>query len=303
MLADFHRRIAKELTSLRPDATALSGPHQHARNARARSAICARACRRAGRLREALASVGIRPELYYNDPQIVLLRPQQIQPPGPLAAQAVDIETNRSAEWDRLIAEGPSPGSLQYHEPQRLRLASFDAKSPLGKDKTYTLLVSQFSPSQELNRQRFVHSLATLDSQSMFDGGWLLPLGQEDSLSNLVAAYRRLPAGKFDTLPNCPQPLTIRTARTAAGTIAYFVNDSAWDVHVQVQTNAPAGVAPQELARQACEQSARPELERRSRSVRSGRLPIQLAQRAIDRSAGRHGPAARTDARGGQSTI
>ena len=106
--------------------------------------------------------------------------------------------------------------------------------------------MSQFSPSQELNRQRFVHSLATLDSQAMFDGGWLLPLGQEDSLSDLVAAFRRLPAGKFDTLSNCPQPLTVRTAQTAGGTVAYLVNDSAWDVRVQMQTSA--GVPPQELA-------------------------------------------------------
>jgi len=247
MLADFHRRISKELSSLGPNAKLYLAPTNMLEmpdlERDLRPSLPSR-----GQVAEVLASVGINPELYYNDPQIVLLRPQQIQPPGPLVTQAVDIETNRSAEWDRLISTGPSSGSLQYHEPERLRLASFDAKSPLGKEKTYTLLLTQFSPSEELNRQRFAHSLATLDSQSMFDGGWLLPMGQEDSLHDLIAAYRRLPAGKCETVPNCPQPLTIRTAQTAAGTIAYFVNDSIWDIHVQLQINAPAGVAPQELA-------------------------------------------------------
>ncbi len=249
MLADFHRRISRELSSLRPDAKLYLAPTNMLDmpdlERDLRPSLPSR-----GQVGEVMASVGIRPKLYYNDPQIVLLRPQQIQPPGPLVAQAVDIEANRSAEWDRLIAEGPSPGALQYHEPERLRLASFDAKSPLGKDKTYTLLLTQYSPSEDLNRQRFAHSLAMLDSQSIFDGGWLLPLGQEDSLSSLFAAYRRLPAGKCDTVANCPQPLTIRTARNATGTIAYFVNDSIWDIHVQVQVNAPAGAAPQELAGQ-----------------------------------------------------
>jgi hypothetical protein len=245
VLADFHHRIAKELTSVRPDARLYLSPtdmlDQPELQRDLRPGLPSR-----GQIADVMASVGIRPQLYYNDPQIVLLRSQQVKPPGLLTAQAVDIETNRSAEWDRLTSESPSPSSLQYHEPQRLRLASFDAKSTLGKEKTYTFLVSQFLPSQELNRQRFVHSLATLDSQAVFDGGWLLPLGQEESLIDLVASFRRLPAGKFNTLANCPQPLTVRTAQTAGGTIAYLVNDSAWEVRVQMQTSAD--VAPQELA-------------------------------------------------------
>ena len=39
-----------------------------------------------------------------------------------------------------------------------------------------------------------MHSLATLDSQELFDGGWLLPMGQEAAMTDLVAVYRQLPA-------------------------------------------------------------------------------------------------------------
>ena len=113
--------------------------------------------------------------------------PQHLRPRSrPLAARAADLETNLAPEMDRLVANGRQTGSLFYHEPQKARLASFDAKSPFGAANTYTWLVSQMSPSGDRNRRRFVHSLATLDSQEMFDGGWMLPLGQEDALAEVV---------------------------------------------------------------------------------------------------------------------
>jgi len=51
--------------------------------------------------------------------------------------------------------------------------------------------------------------LATLDAQSMFDGGWLLPLGQESDLSEMVAAYRQLPPITFTMLADSTQPVTV----------------------------------------------------------------------------------------------
>src|SRR6185503_12014452 len=100
-------------------------------------------------------------------------------------------------------------GSLFYHEPQKARLASFDAKSPFGAANTYTWLVSQMSPAGDRNRRRFIHSLATLDSQAMFDGGWLLSLGQEESLKEVLSVYRQLPMAHFETVSAEFQP-TIR---------------------------------------------------------------------------------------------
>ena len=34
----------------------------------------------------------------------------------------------------------------------------------------------------------------------MVDGGWVLPMGEEDSVRDLVAAYRALPAIRFQTV-------------------------------------------------------------------------------------------------------
>ena len=56
-------------------------------------------------------------------------------------------------------------------------------------------------PAGALNRQRFVHAIATLDADALIDGGWLLPLGAEESLAELVAAYRELPSALVRSHP------------------------------------------------------------------------------------------------------
>ncbi|HEV3417108.1 MAG TPA: family 10 glycosylhydrolase, partial [Pirellulales bacterium] len=249
VLADFYRRVQRELAAVRPDARLYLAP-TNMLNSRELERDLRPGLPSHGRIDEALLAVGIRPESYRNEKGIVLLRQQRISPPGSLATQAIDIETNRSSDWDAAIHVQRSSGSLFYHEPQRLRLASFDAKSPFGKDKTYTLLVSQLSPSQDDNRRRFVHSLAALDSDAMFDGGWLLPLGQEPALKDLIAAYRRLPAERFETVADSIEPITVRSLHSGGRTYAYVVNDSPWPVRVTVQVEGPPGTRPEELGGQ-----------------------------------------------------
>jgi hypothetical protein len=94
------------------------------------------------------------------------------------------------------------------------------------------------SPGGDRNRRRFVHSLATLDSQAIFDGGWLLPLGQEDSLKDILGVYRQLPAGRFETVARDFQP-TIRSLVRDQQTFIYAVNDSPWEVTVSMNLTLP----------------------------------------------------------------
>jgi Glycosyl hydrolase-like 10 len=248
-LADFYRRVQRELAAIKPEARLYLAPTNPLKlpelERELRPGLPSR-----GRIDEALLAVGIRPDAYRNEKGIVLLRGQRFSLAEPLAAQAIDIETSRSSDWDAAIHAQQSPGTLFFHEPQRLRLASFDAKSPFGKDKTYTWLISQVSPSQQDNRRRFVHSLASLDSEVMFDGGWLLPLGQEPALVDLVAAYRQLPARRFETVADSIEPLTVRALHAEGRTYAYLVNDSPWPIRAGLQVDGPAGVRPEELGGQ-----------------------------------------------------
>ncbi|HTU25221.1 MAG TPA: family 10 glycosylhydrolase [Pirellulales bacterium] len=188
---------------------------------------------------EALAELGLLPDSLRDDP-IVLMRPQRIEPLESLAAQAVDLEMSLDPDIDRLCS-GEAAAALFFHEPKKLRLASFDAKNPFGPGNSYTWLASHFSPSAVHNRERFVHSLAVLDPLSMFDGGWMLPLGQEESITDLVSVYRELPGARFETLAGELQPVVVRTLVKDGQTFVYIVNDSPWTVTLKLRVDSPAG--------------------------------------------------------------
>jgi hypothetical protein len=184
---------------------------------------------------EALLRVGIDMRAYSAAERIVLLRPERIAPRWSLAREAVDLEIRQMLHVEQKhdmklpFAGLPIPGSLFFHEPQEVRIASFDKKSPF--QPTYTWLATHPVPSAWQNRRRFVHGLATLDSQVMFDGGWQLPLGQEEALRGVVAAYRKLPAIRFQRLldrhgSDLAQPLSIRYATHEGATYVYVVNDA-----------------------------------------------------------------------------
>jgi hypothetical protein len=198
---------------------------------------------------EALLRAGIDTQLYKDNEGLVLLRPERITPGGRLSAQALDLEAGQMPDADACFRGASTPGSLFVHRPQQVRVESFDELSPF--QPSYTWLVAQPVPSGWQNRQRFVRSLAALDSQAMFDGGWLLPLGQEEAIRHLVAAYRSLPAIRFqradDGGAGATQPVTFRYATHAGRTYAYVVNDSPLGITAWVRLSAAAGCQLEEL--------------------------------------------------------
>ena len=97
-----------------------------------------------------------------------------------------------------------------------------------------------------------MHSLASLDSQVIFDGGWLLPMGQEETTRDLAAAYRALPAARFQTVGNRPaneavQPLTFRTVTHGNQTYLYGVNDAPFPTTARLHVEAGPSCHIEEL--------------------------------------------------------
>lgn len=243
----FHRRLQAEIAAGRPDLKLyLAGAHMLDRpelSRRLRPVLP-----RASSCEEVLTELGIDPAHYRGLEQIVLLRPHRIAPLSSLPEQAVNLELNHDVKLDRLFGAEGAAASLFFHEPREARLASFDAASPFRR--TYTWLVAQPVPAGRQNRQRFIHALAALDARAMFDGGWLLPLGQEAELGDLVAAYRGLPDERFETLsgpvdsdtmqPGTTQPVTIRTLSRQGRTYVYLVNDSPWKAAVTLSIRTSA---------------------------------------------------------------
>ncbi|HVA47453.1 MAG TPA: family 10 glycosylhydrolase [Pirellulales bacterium] len=187
---------------------------------------------------EALLSVGIDPQGQAKRDDVVIMRPQWVAPLQSLAAQAVNLELNFDQQLDRLFAEQPVTAALFYHEPRESRLKSFDAKNPFKGVPSRHL--AQVVPSAQHTRRRFVHAVATLDARAMFDGGRLLPLGQEHELGPLVAAYRGLPNLPFATVEGHCQPVTVRSLSHDGRTYVYFANDSPWKVDVSLTVEKAA---------------------------------------------------------------
>lgn len=243
-LARFYDRIQRRLGAARPEARLyLAGA-----DALERPELLARlhpTLPRSTSPEDILRWVGLEAELYHDRSQIVLLRPERLAPPGTLASRAVSVELNHAPDFDRAFEHRSAAGNIFFHEPQEARLASFDAKSPFRV--TYTRLVTEPSPAGAENRRRFVHALATLDSQLLFDGGWLLPLGEEDGLRSFIEAYRRLPAARFTTVADVPQPVTIRSHVEGNRTYVYLVNDSPWRVTTSLSVAAPDSCKIQRL--------------------------------------------------------
>jgi hypothetical protein len=236
-LATFYDRLQREVAAVHSGATLYLSLAEIFDHPDLRSQLRPALPRRP-KVVSALLDLGIQPELLRDRPSIVLLRPQLIVSPRPLAIRGVDMEINSAVQLDRQLAKSTLPGSLLFHRPERCALPSFDSQSPFGKENTHTLMVSQLSPSDSDNRRRFAHSLAMLDSRTLFDGGYLLPLGQEDSLRAWIDVYRQLPADDYKATTTYQQPVILRTLSRDKETWIYLVNDSPWKATVALSLSA-----------------------------------------------------------------
>lgn len=197
-------------------------------------------------VRQLLLEFGLDPGHFQDSPGIVFPRPERLAPVITLPEQAVNLDLTNSPALDESFQRFAAPATLLFHEAQPMRLPSFDERSPFGKDNTYTWLVTHFSPAGAEARRRFVDSVARMDAQWIIDGGWMLPLGQEQELRSIVAAFRRLPAERFETLEapadsTATQPLIVRRLARGGRTYVYLVNNAPWPVTAELQLEAAAG--------------------------------------------------------------
>ncbi len=188
-----------------------------------------------------------------------------------LQAQAVNLQLRGSTELDQLFSRSARAadeagtnsrfractGSLLYYEPQMLPLASFQTSGPFGADKTASWLLTQVAPSAAAHRQGLIHSLATLDSQTLFQGGWTAVMGQQDALLDVVEVFRQLPASRFETVPSSNaavevQPIVVRRLSRNDQTYVYIVNDSPWPVSATLTLDAPRGSEFRVLGSRPC---------------------------------------------------
>ncbi len=245
-LGGFYRRIQDEIEAACPHARLyLSGAHLFDSEELQRELMPA--LPRKTSMADAMLLVGIDVAQYEARQGVVLLRPEVIVPNRPDLDSSAGYDFALAPDWQRAFEPVGFPASLFFHRPQELRLAAFDEASPFRP--TYTWLATQTVPSSEQNRRRFVQALASLDAQAVFDGGWLLSMGQEDALNRVVATYRQLPPVRFEKLQSDSggQPVTIRSATHQRSTYAYAANTAPFAVRLSVRVTAAAGCQVEEL--------------------------------------------------------
>ena len=245
-LARFYRKMQNELASRRRDARlylSSGSALTEASDPALRPALG-----RKGTLSDALLRVGIDPQLYVAADGPVLLRPERIAPGSAASAWAAAQEMAQWPDFDRCFTTQTTTASHFLQQPIETRLSSFDEKSPF--KPTYTLLITHAAPSERQNRRRFVHSLATLDAQAIFDGGWLLSLGQEDAIRGLLATYRKLPDVRMERVADSDgaQPVVFRSATFGGRTYVYAVNDSPLRLTARVHIAARSTCQCEELS-------------------------------------------------------
>ena len=268
-VSHFYQRVGQELVAARADARLYLAGANMFDGEEIRRELQPSLPQRST-LAEAMLHVGIDASLLDNgrrDGRVVLLRPEQIIPRWSLASQAVGLVLRQLDDADRYFKTVTSPGSVFFNKPQELRLASFDKQSPF--TRSYTWLAAQVVPSDRQNRRRFIHSLASLDAQVMFDGGWQLPMGQESAVADLVAAYRRLPAVPFEPFINpsdgrpreeTSRPVTVRSAVHDQHTYLYIANEAPLAATAKLQLACPNPCTLEELSglRQVAEPTSGP---------------------------------------------
>jgi hypothetical protein len=250
-LRQFHGRLAEQVQRHRPDSKlylALS-PLLESPDIRQmlRPALPPRF-----KPRDALLGIGVKPELYGRSPampqNVVLLQPGSVVPDPCADRRAAAQQCCLGRQLDLDLALTTEVGSLMSFRPRSMRLRSFDKNSPFGETNTHTTIFPHLVPAGQLNRRRIVQALTAQDTDHLIDGAWMLPLGQEDVLHDLVIAFRRLPAHRFATVQGNHQPVIVRLLSRDRFTYVYLINDAPWPCRVVSQIVTPGAVALEELS-------------------------------------------------------
>ena len=249
-LAEFYRALENDVTDRVPTARLYLAGADMLHAPALRSELLPRLPNRRD-LSQVLLRVGIDPGRYADSERTVLLRPKRLAPLISLEEQAVNLQLRHSAEMDSLFAKAavgserlrPLTGSLFFHEPHTLIPASFPELSPFGSGSTSSWYLAQTPPTGDRSRRRFVHSLAAMDSQVLFDGGWTLGQPPLESLSQLWGTYRELPPDRFENVPSASledekPPVVVRRLSKGQRTYVYVVNNSPWPLTVSLNLDA-----------------------------------------------------------------
>jgi hypothetical protein len=201
-------------------------------NHRLRQALSGRAS-----IHDAAAELGLDLNGLAALPGICLLRPRRLASDDSLQARAIDLYVNSAADVDQALVGQPQAGELFYHPTRRLRLASFDAVSPFGADKTYLSISAPAYAVGAAAQRPLTTALAGRDFHVLVEGGELLPLVHDAAAMHARRVFQelplQLPAGDAEVRTERRQPATLRVYRTPSATTVCLINESSWPLAIE----------------------------------------------------------------------
>ena len=183
---------------------------------------------------------------------IVLLNPHRIAPDQTLASRRVDEAVAESSQARKYFAQTKYAADLYTHRVSWAHFAQLQQQDPFGNQASPLMRLQQMAPSDQFNRKRFVQAIRDRDARMLVDGGWMLTMGQESSLLDLMQIFSRLPDQTFEQVTPRDHsqtaadalPIAVRQLKTESGTYFYAVNNSPWPIRLEigfaVSSNEPA---------------------------------------------------------------
>ncbi len=171
----------------------------------------------------------------------VLLRPEADSPLRVPASRAWAYRLAGDTQLDALLI-GQPVGAIIQQLPTSFRLPDYDKVNPFSSGKSRTWLFPHALAAGDAARRSLSHRLFYADVQHLANGGWLVPIGQEDALRPWLQTYQQFPPTVMrDLAPTGISPtLKVRRGEHAGKTYLQFVNDASWSENVIVQLKCPA---------------------------------------------------------------
>lgn len=190
-----------------------------------------------GNAESSLLEIGLSLDLLSESPGVVVIHPHMSQVGRTLTAGAVADRLTQDVSLSDEFKRAGSTATLLAHRPYPTGLPEFDQVSPFANSTTKVWMASHILPSEQFNRQRFVHAIAASDALTLMEGGWMLPLGQEAASREVLEVFRQLPAKPFREIPatdeaSQTEAVKVRSLDHNGATYLYAINDSPYSVEV-----------------------------------------------------------------------
>ncbi len=205
---------------------------------------------------------------------IVLLNPHRLAPDQTLSSQRVDLSVESSKQAQQFFSQAAYAGDLFTHRIAWAHFEQLQAQSPFGQQNSPLMRLQQMTPAAHFNRQRFVQSIKDRDSRMLVDGGWMISMGEESDVQDLMNAFGRLPDVRFaDVIASqyanpTALPVAVRQYREGPAHYFYAANASPWPIELTLQITSDLPVEEPDIA------SRRPLAETRIVSLSRQELQI-----------------------------